>query len=227
MNIRAIIDQARGLAQQFVAKGHDQVRLPVFDYQDWQAIYRRPAEGASLSEFRRQTKVNWYLMHFLRDMGVEVAPVPVRAGQFLPWAEKTSHDLSDGHELAHAVGEYVNDPASLATACRHSDLAAGLLPGQGPALATITIFGETGEQPEVMSVVIHRPDGQVLASLQLLADEYSPDQAWEKAVEFLDRFHPGRVFHDQTIRYPDFCPDCNDLLVNVASSADIEAAARH
>ena len=100
-------------------------------------------------------------MHFLREMGVEVLPVPVKAAQFLPWAENTSHDLADGHDLAHAVGEYVNDPATPVTACQHSDLMAGLLVGQGPALATLTIFGETNEQPEVMSVVIHRPDGQI------------------------------------------------------------------
>lgn len=226
MNISAIVEQARAMARQFVAKGHESVRLPAFDYEDWRQIYRRPGQGSSLSEFRQQAKTSFYLMHFLREMGVEVLPVPVRGAEFLPWAAKTSHDLGDGHDLAHAVGEYVNDPATPVTACRHSDLMAGLLLGQGPALATVTIFGENNEQPEVMSVVIHRPDGQVLESLQILAVDHTPQEAWDQAVEFLDRFRPGRVFQDHTIRYPQYCPDCNALLVNVASAADIEAAAK-
>jgi hypothetical protein len=226
VNISAIIDQARAMAQQFVAKGHDQVRLPVFDYEDWRQIYRRPAQGSSLTEYRQQSKSSFYLMHFLREMGVEVLPVPVKASQFLPWAEGTSHDLADGHELAHAVGEYVNDQATPVTNCQHSDLISGLLLGQGPALATVTIFGENNEQPEVMSVVIHRPDGQVLESLQLLAADHSPQEAWDLAVAFLDRFRPGRVFQDHTVRYPQYCTDCNALLLNVASAADVEAAAK-
>lgn len=226
MNLSSLIEQARAMAKQFVAKGHAEVRLPVFDYEDWRQIYRRPAQGSSLSEFRQQTKTSFYLMHFLREMGVEVLPVPVRASQFLPWAQKTSHDLADGHDLAHAVGEYVNDPVTPTTGCRHSDMLSGLLPGQGPALATITVFGENNEQPEVMSVVIHRPDGQVLTSLEILAVDHTPQEAWDQAVAFLDRFRPGRVFHDHTIRYPEYCADCNALLVNVASAADIEAASR-
>ncbi|MFH1033805.1 MAG: hypothetical protein V1806_04805 [Pseudomonadota bacterium] len=226
MNISAIIAEARAMAQQFVAKGHESVRLPAFDYEDWRQIYRRPAQGSSLDEFRKQSKTSFYLMHFLREMGVEVLPVPIKASEFMPWAAKTSHDLTDGHELAHAVGEYVNDEATPVTACRHSDLMAGLLLGQGPALATVTIFGENNEQPEVMSVVIHRPDGQVLDSAQFLAADHSPQEAWDQAVTFLDRYHPGRVFQDHTVRYPNFCPDCNALLVNVASAADIEAAAK-
>ncbi|MCA1989914.1 MAG: hypothetical protein LDL07_12340, partial [Desulfarculus sp.] len=109
MNTSQIIGRAKTTARAFVAQGKDEVRLPVFDYADWREVYQKPAQGSSLTEFRQQTRLNWYLMTYLRELNVEVIPVPVRADAFLAWAQATHHDLKDGHELAHAVGEYVND----------------------------------------------------------------------------------------------------------------------
>ena len=224
MTTSQIIGRAKSTAQAFVAKGKDEVRLPVFEYEDWREIYQKPAQGASLTEFRQQTRLNWYLMNYLREMNVEVIPVPVRAEAFLTWAKSTSHDLADGHELAHAVGEYVNDALVLPAAFRHKDPVDGVLAGQGPPLATLTIYGEDPEEPEVMGVAIHRPDGQVLASLEVLAADHSPDQAWQQCGRFLDRWQPAKVFHDRTVRRPEFCGDCNSLLLSVASAEDIRAS---
>ena len=225
MNTSQIIARARSLAEAFVGQGRDEVRLPVLDYEDWGGVYRKPAQDASLAEWREQTRLNWYLMHFLRGMNVAVTPVPVRAGAFLSWAAAGRHDLGDGHALAHAVGEYVNDPLAPPAACRHADPSDGVALGQGPPLATLTVFGDSADEPEVMAAAVHRPDGRVLASLEVLAAEHSPQQAWDQVDRFLQRWRPAKVFHDQTVRRPEFCSDCNSLLISLASPADIAAAA--
>ncbi|MCF8048325.1 MAG: hypothetical protein K9L19_12325 [Desulfarculaceae bacterium] len=223
MDLNKVINNSRDLARRFVAQGHDTVRLPVFSFSDWQAIYDRPSTGASLAEYRRQAKQNWYLMHFLREMNVEVVPVPVAAGPFSQWASDSEHNLGDPHDLAHAVGEYVNDEATPPATCRHGSLNSAY-DGLG-GLATITVFGEEGGTPEVMTVVQHSSEGQVLQSLQLAAVDYSPETAWEEAKKFLDRIKPQRVYHDETVRQPEYCSDCNGLMVSVASPE--EAAAPH
>ncbi|MBU1276937.1 MAG: hypothetical protein KJ720_16285 [Proteobacteria bacterium] len=223
MELSQVINSSRDLARRFVAQGHDTVRLPVFSFGDWQAIYKRPSSGASLAEYRRQAKQNWYLMHFLREMNVEVLPVPVASGPFSQWAQDSEHNLGDPHDLAHAVGEYVNDPQIPVSTCRHGSLNSAY-DGLG-GLATITVFGEEGGIPEVMTVAQHTTDGQVLQSLQLAAVDYSPEAAWEEAKKFLDRVRPTRVYHDETVRLPEYCPDCNGLLVSVASPE--ESAARN
>ncbi|MCB2193541.1 MAG: hypothetical protein KQI62_18345 [Deltaproteobacteria bacterium] len=215
MDLSQIINNSREMARRFVAKGHDTVRLPVFSFSDWQAVYDRPSDGASLAEFRRQAKQNWYLTHFLREMNVEVLPVPVAAGPFAQWAEGSEHDLKDAHDLAHAVGEYVNDESTPPAACRHGSLNPAY-DGLG-GMVTITVFGEEGGTPEVMTVVQHSMDGQVLQSLQLAAVDYTPEAAWEEAKKFLDRIKPQRVYHDEKVRQPEYCTDCNGLLVSVAS----------
>jgi hypothetical protein len=224
VNIRSIIDRAKAMAHQFVAQGHDTVRLPVMDYQDWLKVYQQSESGESLNEYRVQTKVHYYLIRYLADMGVEVTPVPVRAEAFAAWCLDTAHAPANPHETSHALGDYIHHPQTPTTQCRHQgwDIAPGS--GDNPPLATLTIFGETSEQPEVMSVVLHRADGQVLTSLELLAAEHTPQEAWAKAEAFLDKYSPAKVFHDQTIRYPNYCGDCNALLVNVASEKDVEAA---
>ncbi|MFH2127506.1 MAG: hypothetical protein ABIK12_13380 [Pseudomonadota bacterium] len=221
MDLSKVINSSRDLARRFVALGHDTVRLPVFSFSDWQAIYKRPSSGSSLADFRRQAKQNWYLMHFLREMNVEVVPVPVAAGPFGQWSEGSEHDLGNAHDLAHAVGEYVNDPATPPAGCRHGSLNSAY-DGLG-GLATITVFGEEGGTPEVMTVVQHSSEGQVLQSLQLAAVDYSPETAWEEAKKFLDRVKPQRVYHDETVRVPEYCSDCNGLMVSVASPQEVAA----
>lgn len=223
MDILAIVDQSRALAQAFTQKKHQEVRLPVFSFEDWRTIYDKPSDGSSLAEFRAQLKRNWYLMHFLRRDGVRVLPVPVRPDQFHPWAEESGHSLGNGHDLAHAVGEYVNRDATPVSMCRHSepeDLSAWV-PG---LLATVTVMGDTPEAPELMSVVLHDSDGTVLSTLEILAAEVSPQEAWQRVEIYLDDHEPTKVFHDKTIRRPEYCDDCGGLLVKVASPTDIQAS---
>lgn len=225
MDLNQIIGQARDLAQRFVAAGRDQVRLPVFSYDDWRAIYGQPQRGQSLAEYRAQTKQSWYLMHFLRCLGAVVYPVPVAAGPFAQWARDGGHRLEDPHQLAHALGEYVNDSSTPRASCLHGSLNPAY-DGLG-GLATITVFGESEDRPEVMTVVQHSSEGQVLQSLQLPAVDFSPQEAWEQAQAFLDRVGPSRVFHDQKVRRPEYCPDCNGLLVNVASPQEVRGNGPH
>lgn len=222
MDIGVIVDQARSLAQAFKDKGHEEVRLPVFSFEDWREVYGREADGQALADFRIQQKRNWYLMHFLRRDGVKVKPVPIFPGQFHPWAEQTGHKLDNGHDLAHAVGEYVNRPETPVSMCRHHE-AEDLAAREPQLMGTITVFGETPQAPEIMSAVLHRPDGSVLSTLEILAVECSPQDAWQRVEMYLDDHQPSKVFHDKTIRRPEYCDDCNGLLVNVASPQEINA----
>ena len=222
MDVKQVIETSRSLAQRFKSQGHEQVRLPVFTFDDWRAVYDRPSDGSSLAQYLRQVKQNWYLMHFLRALEVEVLPVPVTAGAFAAWAKESEHSLSDGHELAHAVGDYVNDPNTPVSACRHGALNPDF-DGLG-GMATITVLGEDEDTPEVMTVVQHTRDGQVLQSLQMAAIDYSPQAAWDEAKRFLARVRPDKVFHDEKIRKPEYCTDCNGLLVSVASPEDVAAS---
>lgn len=224
MKTSQIIQEAEKLADTFIAQGLDSVRLPVFDFMDWCAIYKRPSEGASIAAFRDQLRRTWYLLHFLRKKGIEVHTVPVRENEFLAWAESGEHDLSDGHEIAHAVGEYVNDPAVPVSRCNHLGVPKEVLEQLGPNLATIAVFGEDPEEPEAIVTVVHRADGSVLDRIQVLAIEHTPEEAWDQIKTFLDSHKLERVFHDQSVRRPEFCPDCNSLMGNVASAEDIKAA---
>jgi hypothetical protein len=212
------------MAQRFAAQGLESARVPVFAFEDWRRIYQRPAEGAALGAFREQQRRTFYLLHFLRQLGVEPEPVPVRAEEFEAWARGSGHELADGHAVAHAVGEYVNQPSTPVAPCRHGGVPAEVLAAMGPALATITAFGESPEEPEVLASVVHLADGSVLNQLQLLAVEHSPQEAWQRIEDFLDAHKLERVFHDRQVRRPEFCPDCGALLSQVASDQDVAAA---
>ncbi len=223
VNLAQIVDQARSLAQAFAQKGHQEVRLPVFGFEDWREIYHKPADGPSLAEFRVQLKRNWYLMHFLRRDGIKVLPVPVKPAPLMAWAADTGHQLDNGHDLAHAVGEYVNRPETPVAMCRHAE-PEHLSESRPGLLGTVTVFGDTPDAPEIMSVVLHAGDGTVLSTLEILAAECSPQEAWQRVEIYLDDHGPGKVFQDQVIRRPEYCEDCGGLLVNVASAADICAS---
>jgi hypothetical protein len=212
------------MAQRFAAQGLESARVPVFAFEDWRRVFNRPAEGSALAAFREQQRRTFYLLHFLRRQGVEPEPVPVAAGEFLAWAEESGHELGDGHAIAHAVGEYVNQPAAPVAQCRHGGVPAEVLAALGPGLATITALGESPEEPEVLVAVVHLADGSVLNQLQLLAVEHSPQEAWQHIEDFLDSHKLERVFHDRQVRRPEFCPDCGYLLSQVASAQDIQAA---
>ena len=224
MNTRGIIDRARSLARDFKQNGHEKVRLPAFDYQDWLAVYALPHDEQSQLQFRGQARHTWYLIHFLKEMGIKVAPVPVRSGEFLSWAGENGSSLKNSHDRGHAVGDYVNSPQSKPAPCRHQDAADLLKLGGEAIFATITVFGEQPQEPEVMSVVLHLADGSVAETLEILADDHPPQKAWDLATAFLDQHQPEKVFHDRTIRTPGFCPDCGALLVNVASPQELENA---
>ena len=224
MSTRGIIERAKGLAKDFAAKGHQSVRLPTFYFEDWCAVYARPDNPDSRDQYRQQARHTYYLMHFLRNLGIKVEPVPVRQAEFLTWAGKEGRSLKNGHDRGHAVGDYVNRPQTPVAPCRHEEVAGLLaLSGKEPLYATITVFGETEQEPEVMSVALHQFDGSVILTRQTLAAEHSPQEAWAQTTAFLDQHQPEKVFHDQTIRQPSFCQDCGALLVNVASPQDLES----
>lgn len=223
MNTARIVNEARAMADRFVEQGGRTVKVPVFDYDNWREVYRREQDGSSLTAHRDHSRRNFYLMHYLRAKGVEVVPVAVRADEFAAWVAGGEHDLSDGHGLAHAIGDYVNRPEAKAAPCQHSSELIDELARAAGAVATITAFGDDSENPEVLSAVLHTPDGEVLATLELLAAEMTAQQAWEKVERFLDRYAPRGVFHDRTVRRPEFCGDCNALLVNVASPEDVRS----
>ncbi|KIX11007.1 hypothetical protein [Dethiosulfatarculus sandiegensis] len=222
MNIREIIREAQALAAAFAEKGKKEIRLPVFSYADWLGVYKREDDQKAAEAYRELTRKNWYLIEFLKAKGMIPQPVRVEALEFSAWAKGSGHKTGNPHDLAHAVGDYVNKEDAQISPCTHMEFPLGLPEGM-PCLATITVFGERPEEPEVMSVVLHRSDGSVLKSLEILANDYSPQQAWQMAMTFLDDHQPLGVLHDKTIRKPQFCSDCNSLLVHVAAREDIEA----
>jgi len=217
-----IIGQARSMAQRFSGGIKRQMRLPVFDFDDFLDVYDLPANGLGLSQYRDHCRRTWYLMQFLRQAGVEPQAVAVGGQAFAQWARATGQDLSDGHGRAHAVGDFVNDPAHKPSQCQHVSPMASL--AVGSALATISLLGESPDQPEVVGVALHLRDGQVLEVFNVLTCDHTPEQAWGMVSGFLDGRQPRRVFQDQTVRRPEFCPDCGELLCNVASSRDVEQA---
>ena len=193
----------------------------MFAFEDWKIIYNRPGTGGALDEFRTQQKRTWYLMRFLRDAGVRVIPVAVTASDLLDWAGDTDHELTDSHSRAHAVGDFVNQ-AGRPTNCAHTYPEISL--GAGEALATLTVYGESEDIPEIMGVAIHLADGQVITALEIMAIRHTPEDAWGLAQDFIRRHRPARVFHDQTVRRPEYCADCGALLMSVAAREDIERA---
>ncbi len=219
MNLAQLISQARQMASAAAASGRRSVRVPIFSFEDWCELYMQPRSGPALAAYRTQAKRSWYLMRFLREMDVEAVPVPVTAEEFYAWAEATGHELTDSHSTAHAIGSYVNDPATPPARCMHTYPDIRLGPGE--SLATLTVYGESPQEPEVMTAVIHTADGRVITALEILAWDHSPQQAWEKTRAFLDRHQPRTVFHDQTIRPPQYCTACGALLVSVASAEDV------
>lgn len=209
------------MAQRFAAGDNKQMRLPVFDFDDFLDVYDLTPDGSALAKFRDHCRRTWYLMHFMRGLGMDPVPIQVTANGFENWLENHPHDTSDGHELAHAVGDYVNEPSVQPAKCSHSNEFAELAKGVG--LATITMFGENPDMPEVVGVALHLHDGEVIETLEVLTSEYSPQDAWNIVQGFLDRHQPKQVFKDDTVRRPEFCSDCGMLLCNVASAADIDA----
>ena len=224
MSTRGIIDRAKALARDFAQKDHKQVRLPAFYYDDWCSVYARPDNAASREQYRQQARHTWYLIHYLREKGIKVDSVPVRKEEFLTWAGKGGHSLKNSHDRGHAVGDYVNRSETPVAPCRHDEAAELLaLAGDEPHYATITVFGESPQEPEIMSVVLHRFDGSVILSQETLAAEHGPQEAWDLTTAFLDKHQPEKVFHDREIRQPSFCQDCGALLVHVASPEDLKS----
>lgn len=212
------------MAQRFTAGGREELRLPVFEFDDFIDVYDLHPDGAALGQYRDHCRRTWYLLYFLRAMDAKPVPVAVDAAEFAQWAQRNGQNLGDGHGRAHAVGDFINHPGAKPAQCQHASQLAPL--AVGSALATISLFGEDPDQPEVVSVALHLRDGEVLETLNVLTCDHTPDEAWNMVDGFLDARRPKRVFNDQTVRRPEFCAQCGELLCNVASERDVEQAFR-
>ena len=215
--ISGAMDQAQAARQQGVTS----VRLPVLSFPEFCRIFKREDDLSSRQDHRAHQKRNFYFKRFLEEQGIDVTMVTCRSEELAAWAGETNHDLNTDRERTHALAHFVGRPELPAAACVHKRPLTSAMAGTGLELfATITTFGESSERPEVLSTAIHTRDGQVVESLEVLAVEHSPQEAFGLCADFMARHGVVNAFHDQVVRRPEFCPDCGELLVNVAGPTE-------
>jgi hypothetical protein len=215
--ISGAMEQAKAAKQQGVTS----VRLPVLSFSEFCRIFEREDDYSSRQDHRTHQKRNFYFKRFLEDQGIDVTMVTCRSEELKTWARETDHDLNTDQERTHALAHFVGRPELPAAACVHKRPLTTAMAECGLELfATLTTFGESSERPEILSTAVHTRDGQVVESLEVLAVEHSPQEAFGLCSEFMAKHGVVNAFHDQVVRRPEFCPDCGELLVNVAGPAE-------
>ncbi len=215
--ISGAMEQAKAAKQQGVTS----VRLPVLSFSEYRRVFEREDDLSTRQDHRAHQKRNFYFKRFLEDQGIDVTMVFCQREELAAWAEETNHALTTDRERAHALAHFVGRPELPATACVHKRPLTTAMAESGLELyATITTFGESSERPEVLSTAVHTRDGQVVESLEILAVDHSPQEAFGLCSDFLAKHGVVNAFHDQVVRRPEFCSDCGELLVNVAGPAE-------
>ena len=223
MDTFQIIHAAREHAQQAHQQGVRSIRLPVLSFKDWAEFFERPDGLADREAHRTLQKRNYYFKHFLQGHGIEVTMVLCTNRDLRIWADDNAHQLTGEREKSHVLIHYINQPDLPPTKCVHKrPLTADLAGSSLELFASITMFGDNPEQPELMSTVVHTRDGLVVDSFEALSVEHDPQEAFGLAAELMARHGVRNAFQDPQVRVPQFCPDCNELLVNVAGSREYE-----
>lgn len=221
MDTFQLISTAREHAGQAHEQGVRSIRLPVLGFSDWAGFFERPDDLAAREAHRTLQKRNYYFKHFLENHGIEVTMVLCTVADLMQWAMDHEHPLLGERERAHVLIHFINQPDLPPTKCVHKrPLTADLAGSSLELFASITMYGDNPEQPELMSTVIHTRDGLVVDSLEALSVEHDPQEAFGLASELMARHGVGNAFHDPQVREPRFCPDCNELLLNVAGSRE-------
>lgn len=223
MDLLKIINTARHQAKAAKERGLGQVKLSVLSYEDWARIYEQEDNLASREEHRTHQLRNYFFKHFLESEGLEVTMVACRADALLDWAEENGHPLTSKQEKTHVLAHFTHRPDLPPTTCIHNRPLTVGLAGMGMDLyATITAYGESPDNPQILSAAVHNRDGGVVESLDVLAAQHSMEEAFGMISELLAKHGVKNAFQDPEVRRPEFCPDCNELLVNVASEKEYQ-----
>ena len=227
MDTYQLINAAREHARVANEQGVRSMRLPVLSLRDWTEFFQQPVGLAAEEAHRTLQKRNYYFKHFLEGYGIEVTMVLCSASELRQWAADSNHPLTEEREKSHVLIHFINQPDLPPNKCVHKKPVTADLAGSSLELfATITMYGDNPEQPELMSTVVHTRDGQVADSLEILSVEHNPQEAFGLASELMARHGVKNAFHDPQVRTPQFCPDCNELLLNVAGSGEYEQLGR-
>ena len=223
MNTSRIIAAAMQAADTAKKNGAAKIKLPVMEFSEWARFHFRSDNLASREAFRADQKRNYYFKRFLESRDIEVVMIVCPADKLIDWADENDHPLTTEQERTHVLAHYTNSPGVCSSQCVHKKPDASAFLSLGPEVfGTLSMFGETQESPEILSAVVHTRDGKVVDSKEILAIEHESDEAFNLASEFFRSCGVQKAFLDKTVRRPDFCPDCNELLVNVASELEYQ-----
>lgn len=221
MDTAKIVAEARQAAARAREMERRNVRLPVMNFTEWAALYGRHDNLAAREEHRFVQKRNFYFKRFLETEKIEVTMVACRAEAVAEWADNEGHPFFSDSDKTHVLAHYVSQPDLPPAQCVHKrPLTADLAAAGLELFATMTVYGERPDLPEILSTVVHTRDGWVVESLEVLAAECGGDEAFDKAGSFMQRHGVKHAFQDPNVRRPEFCADCGELLVNTASEAE-------
>lgn len=221
MKTAQLIKQAMHSAEHLLEHGVAHVRLPILLYKDWLEFYGKEDGRESRERRRIEQKLDWYLIHFLRKNGATVEMALISRQTLLEGLGELGFSLDTEKEKRTALNKLSQMGKGSPAPCKHTfelDPVEELLPKVG----TVTIFGEPADGPEIMSAVVHLKDGSTLAYENVLASEHSPQEAQDICFSFFDRYKVTEVFSSPGIHPPEFCEDCNELLVKVADPVEVE-----
>jgi hypothetical protein len=222
MDFQKLILTARENARMARERGLRTVRLPVLAYEDWALLYGHNDLAAQQAHYLHQ-KRNFYFKRFLEGEGIDVTMVTCRATDVMDWAFDNDHPLTNDHERAHVLAHYAGQPDLPPSKCVHKRPLTTAMAGLGWTLyGTITAYGERTDLPEILSLAIHTRDGQVVESMEILAIEHTTAEAFDRFQGLMARHGVTQAFHDPVVHRPQFCADCNELLVNVASELEYQ-----
>ena len=210
-------------AQAAKKQGVTSVRLPVLSFTEYCRVFEHEDDFSSRQAHRAHQKRNFYFKRFLENQGIDVTMVTCRSHELATWAREHEHALNTDRERTHALAHFVSRPDLPPAACVHKRPLTAAMADSGLELyATITTYGESPERPEVLSTAVHTQEGQVVESLEILAVDHSPQEAFGLCSDFMAKHGVVNAFHDSTVRRPEFCPDCGELLVNVAGLSEYD-----
>ena len=218
-----IIAKAQAFARMAREQEVKNVQLPVMDFQEWRQIFDKKDNLAAREEHRTMQKRNYYFKYYLKDQNIDVTMVTCRARDIIDWAKANDHPFGDANERTHVLTHYANQPDPPPSKCVHKRPDTSFMAGLGFELyGSLTIYGERTDQPELMTIVVHTRDGAVVDYLETPIVEHPMEEAFGLVMDFLKKYGVKNAFRDPNVRRPEFCPDCNELLVNVASPKEYE-----
>ena len=221
MTTSQLIKQAMFSADHLLEHNVEHVQLGLLLYRDWLEFYNRTDNPASRSARRMEQKLDWYLMRILKKKNVKVEIVLIPRLEVIEGVGELDIPIGSDKEKKTALNMLARMGKGKTAPCQHI-FEYNEIADISECLGTITIYGELNEPPEIMSAVIHLEDGSPLAFENVLAMEHSPQEARNQCFALFDRYNVKGVFNSPKTFPPEFCEDCNQLLLKVANPDEVE-----